>query len=317
MEDHREKPVILVVDDEKGCLEARARFAEKEQLIYTASNMRGVYEVFHDKDELGQVSVLINPRNVLSRVIPDYINDALRHRAMIHVWTTNPDDPAIHDWGEKHRAHSYFRKGEVLPDGTTAVGTPVDIIVREVINSPTWEWILTHFKDSLTGFDNFKGFLHTVIPQLEAMRDDRSGIIYASILVIDGDGVKHINDTFGHPAGTQAILAYANALKEFLRRSDHPCRYGGDEFVLFLPGRGRIPALSLGEKVTHKISATDFSPAEGKKLALSASWGVVEFHQSDLKNWEGTAEAFLEKVIKAADEEMYKEKEKKKRGRAV
>ena len=109
-----EKPVILVMDDDEGCAEAVIRFAEKRQLIYTATDLRGAVEFFKARHELGLSAVLLNPRTVTNPVIPGLINDMLRHRTMLHVWTENPDDVEIQSWGEKHNAYSYFSKGTLL-----------------------------------------------------------------------------------------------------------------------------------------------------------------------------------------------------------
>ena len=83
--------------------------------------------------------------------------------------------------------------------------------------------------DPLTDTHN-RFFLDEIRPQLES--SDTGG----SIVLIDVDGLKRINDTEGHEEGDRAIWTVANAIKKLVRGNDHVIRWGGDEFLVVLPG---------------------------------------------------------------------------------
>ncbi|MDA8145163.1 MAG: diguanylate cyclase [Thermaerobacter sp.] len=97
------------------------------------------------------------------------------------------------------------------------------------------------YRDSLTGLGN-RYFLEQVFrrPELE-----HGGVA----LVVDLDGMKEINDRFGHPTGDQALQLTARALEESLRENDFVARYGGDEFLILLPGAAVADAKAVLERI--------------------------------------------------------------------
>jgi diguanylate cyclase (GGDEF)-like protein len=67
------------------------------------------------------------------------------------------------------------------------------------------------------------------------------------------DRLKEVNDTYGHPAGDSVIMAVATAIRDTCRRSDIPCRYGGDEFAVILPETGKIQARVFAERIMRAL----------------------------------------------------------------
>jgi diguanylate cyclase (GGDEF)-like protein len=76
-----------------------------------------------------------------------------------------------------------------------------------------------------------------------------------SLLVVDLDGLKRINDLGGHPAGDEALRALADALRESCRAGDVPCRLGGDEFAIILPGANPDDAIKVAERAQDSLIA--------------------------------------------------------------
>ncbi|MEO8288743.1 MAG: GGDEF domain-containing protein [Chloroflexota bacterium] len=74
-----------------------------------------------------------------------------------------------------------------------------------------------------------------------------------SVAMLDMDRLKEINDTYGHPAGDSVILAVASAIRDTCRRSDIPCRYGGDEFAVILPDTGKVQGRVFAERVMRAV----------------------------------------------------------------
>ncbi|WP_246201141.1 GGDEF domain-containing protein [Vibrio ziniensis] len=118
----------------------------------------------------------------------------------------------------------------------------------------------------------------------------------ASILAIDGNKLKTINDTYGHHVGDEAIKQIANAMKEVFRDTDYLIRSGGDEFLAVLPGCKRDNALRLAYRLKESVGGTTFSPYA---LSVGVSVGVAEMMENEP----------VESVIRRADENLYKDKQ--------
>lgn len=105
--------------------------------------------------------------------------------------------------------------------------------------------------DALTGLANRRLFEEMLAARLEeASRYGRP----LAVLLLDLDGFKSINDTYGHAAGDAVLVAVAGALRRGLRRSDLPARLAGDEFVAILPETSGARALALAERVCKEVS---------------------------------------------------------------
>ena len=149
-------------------------------------------------------------------------------------------------------------------------------------------------QDSLINLPNRRGFMR----ELERLiaRVDRYGI-NAAMLFVDLDGLKMINDTFGHRAGDEALIQVAALLAKGVRHSDVVARIGGDEFGILLESSEEHDAQETAARLIDQISACDFSH-DGEALPLSVAIGVGMIDALD------TAEAVMER----ADEAMYARK---------
>jgi diguanylate cyclase (GGDEF)-like protein len=107
-------------------------------------------------------------------------------------------------------------------------------------------------RDKLTGLYNRRLFEE----QFDAAvaRSQRNGE-QLSLLVVDLDGLKRINDLGGHPAGDEALRALADALRDCCRAGDIPCRLGGDEFAIILPGATADDAIRVAERAQDALIA--------------------------------------------------------------
>jgi diguanylate cyclase (GGDEF)-like protein len=97
-----------------------------------------------------------------------------------------------------------------------------------------------------------------------------------SLVLVDLDHFKHVNDTFGHPAGDEVLRDLAALLGEGLRNSDYVARYGGEEFALILPHTSREQAALLAERLRQRVAERVFRTGTGKTgLNLTVSVGVA------------------------------------------
>lgn len=116
-----------------------------------------------------------------------------------------------------------------------------------------------------------------------------------SVIVMDLDHFKLLNDTYGHNAGDAALCLVVRDLQSALRGTDLLCRSGGEEFLILLPHTDHATALHLAERLRKRISQI-VVPVEGKKVGVTASLGVA--------SWNGAAESWTT-MVKRADAALY------------
>jgi diguanylate cyclase (GGDEF)-like protein len=154
--------------------------------------------------------------------------------------------------------------------------------------------------DDLTGLYNRRGFSDLGEQYLKlARRTGRS----ATLIFLDVDRFKTINDTLGHHMGDRALLRIADILRQTFRRSDIIGRLGGDEFAVLAPESSGDPPELLVHRV--KGAVREFDSASPEPYRLSVSVGVARF--------DGDALVRLDDLLAEADAAMYEEKRAKRR----
>jgi diguanylate cyclase (GGDEF)-like protein len=156
--------------------------------------------------------------------------------------------------------------------------------------------------DDLTHLYNSR-YLNLVLRR-ETKRASRSGRPL-SLLVIDLDGFKAVNDTYGHLFGSRALVEAAAVIRQSARETDVVSRFGGDEFALVLPDTGGEGAFAVGERIRERIAAHRFLAGDGLNIHLTGSVGVATLPD---------VAASSEELVQAADKAMYAVKESGKNG---
>ena len=126
-----------------------------------------------------------------------------------------------------------------------------------------------------------------------------------SLLFIDLDGFKSINDSHGHLAGSRALVEAGTVVRLSARETDIVARFGGDEFALVLPDTGSQGALAVGERIRERIARHGFLAAEGLDIHLTASIGAATFPD---------VATTPDELVQAADAAMYRVKDCGKNG---
>lgn len=150
--------------------------------------------------------------------------------------------------------------------------------------------------DELTGLANRRAFARALRRET---RRARRGETPFSIVAVDLDRFKAINDAHGHAAGDEALVAVASLLADATRRDvDFVARTGGEEFMLILPGTDLAGATATAERLRRLVAATPVTLEDGIVLGLTASFGVKEF--------DGSADARA--LVREADDALYRAK---------
>ena len=127
--------------------------------------------------------------------------------------------------------------------------------------------------DELTGLYNTRGFAIAANRLFgQALRYSRA----ASVLMIDSDNLKSVNDTHGHDAGNRLLRQVANAVQAELRASDVPARYGGDEFIVLLPETPAKGAMDVAERIRAAIGVRPLA-IDGEQVLATVSIGIACF----------------------------------------
>jgi diguanylate cyclase (GGDEF)-like protein len=127
--------------------------------------------------------------------------------------------------------------------------------------------------DYLTSLLNRRAMMHCLEQAVSRFR--RSGQVF-SLVMLDIDRFKSVNDTHGHPAGDQLLVHVAGFLKNGTRETDEISRWGGEEFLILLPETDLRDAADQAERLREGLSGKAFS-LEGKPVSISASFGVVRY----------------------------------------
>jgi diguanylate cyclase (GGDEF)-like protein len=184
----------------------------------------------------------------------------------------------------------HFREADVV-----SLESVADICAAAIQNANYFEQVRElAYRDGLTGVFNRRHFEARILEELERAR--RYGLVL-SVLMVDIDGFKQLNDEFGHLLGDEVLKQVSALFVQQTRRSDVVCRYGGDELAVLLPETPGPNAAAVAEKLRSLVSAWEF-PGVPRPVTLST--GVAEYPRQGLTR---------DELIKAADLALYAAKQ--------
>ncbi len=145
--------------------------------------------------------------------------------------------------------------------------------------------------DDMTGMLNRESFF-------SALEAARANVDTGTLMIIDADNFKRINDDYGHMTGDEALLAISDAIGLALRKDDLRGRIGGEEFGVFLAGASKVESRQTAERVRAAVEQIRFRPKDGPVIALSVSIGAASHCRS----------ATLSELMREADGRLYEAK---------
>jgi diguanylate cyclase (GGDEF)-like protein len=183
-----------------------------------------------------------------------------------------------------------FEKADLTPLESVA-----DICASAIQNARYFDRIRQlAYRDGLTGSFNRRFFEMRILEEIERVKRYDSVL---SVVMIDIDCFKTVNDEFGHLLGDEVLRQVTTLISPQLRRSDVLCRYGGDELAILLPETDPERAASAAEKLRKTIAAWEFSGVP-KRVTISAGVASSPAHGKD-----------RDQLIKAADHALYRAKQ--------
>lgn len=170
------------------------------------------------------------------------------------------------------------------------VGVVVDVSERRRMLDEIYRLART---DSLTGLWNRGYFMEMACRELARGRREATPL---SLIMIDVDHFKKVNDTHGHEAGDEALRCLAEVLTLSVRDGDLLARLGGEEFVALLPNARLADACSVAERIRQGIAARELDCRSGACFGLTVSVGVATHRDRETP---------LEELLRCADEALY------------
>ncbi|HYL93168.1 MAG TPA: diguanylate cyclase [Alphaproteobacteria bacterium] len=147
--------------------------------------------------------------------------------------------------------------------------------------------------DDCTGLYNARHLYKTL--EAEVYRSARFGYEF-SVIFLDLDHFKHVNDTYGHLIGSKLLQEIGFKIKSQLRLIDYAFRYGGDEFVILLPQTDKGSGLIVAKRIQDMMRHTEFLTEDGLNLSIRGSMGLATYPEDAKSSHE---------IIRQADEMMY------------
>jgi len=211
------------------------------------------------------------------------------------------------------------RQVVILPISYEGQGLGVVVLASDTMFGKESMWILDLFTKGM-GLALNNAVMHTKLQRIAAMdgltgvynrrlgmkrlrdeflRAERDGAKLA-VAMFDIDHFKKVNDTYGHLVGDRVLTAVAHTARDVLRESDVILRYGGEEFLVVLPGAASADALAVGERIRKEVEACVIEDGE-REVRVTVSVGLSEYDPEHVE-----AE---EDLVKKADDALYTAKE--------
>jgi diguanylate cyclase (GGDEF)-like protein len=190
--------------------------------------------------------------------------------------------------GPLNAAVFLFYSGFIIVSSLSVMWMEIERLQADLVHSARF--------DSLTGVFNRGTFLAEF--EREVSRAVRGGAPF-SLAIFDLDRFKLLNDRYGHPTGDLVLKAFADVLRQGIRKHDTVGRYGGEEFALLMPETGKDTAVRVAERVRRELETRGVN-AEGTRIEVSVSGGIATYGV-DGHDWDS--------LLSAADTALYDAKE--------
>ena len=286
------KKKILVVDDEEDILKVLDRtISDAGFQVFTSQKSVGIYKKVREiEPDLILLDIMMTDMDGID--VKKKLNEDASTASIPVIFLTAKGETDDVVKGLELGADDYMKKPF---DGKELLAR-----INMVISKKGFYEDIS-MTDGLTGLDNVKFFNKEFSILFNAAKRYKETF---SLAIIDIDGLKKINDTYGHVAGDFVLKTFSAAAKETFRKADIVTRYGGDEFVVLMPETDLDQAGMAIERLKGRIVGKAFECEEAPEgLSFAISSGIATYDE----NVSGKTQMF-----KSADSMLYQEKSKKK-----
>ncbi|MBX4206459.1 diguanylate cyclase response regulator [Candidatus Parcubacteria bacterium] len=267
------KPFVLIVDDDKSFREmVKNHFSLMGYRASIAPTIKGAMEMVRRSHDIGIALVDWHMQGgAIAAPLLNLIVERASDRIKAYI-LTGSDKPGLKHAAVFAGAHRYLIKSV----------DSLDIIERFM--QMDYEMMEGKIVDGLTGLLNYAGFFHAVVAEMKTARDhpDDKHPSAFSLLFVDIDKFKSVNDTYGYAVGSKVIAAVGKNLSRHVRPTDRLCRWGGDEFLILLPDTKLEGAVKRGEALREAVMAEPFQLSTGEPVLLDISVGASEIKRENI-----------------------------------
>ena len=200
-------------------------------------------------------------------------------------------------YGEGLMQQQVYVSALTAESGNTVALISILDVTESVTRSLALNSVVTNLQqlsniDQLTGLYNRRFMLDWLDIQIKSAKRNRTVI---ACVMLDIDHFKRVNDSFGHLVGDTVLQGFAKAINQLLRNSDVFVRYGGEEFMLLLPGCNLSDGIKYAQKINNTVREAAIEPLDAGKVTCSIGVSVYEPDQ----------DISIEKLLKEADDRLY------------
>lgn len=296
--DLKEKPVVILVDDDVSLVEfGKAYFSAQGYDVYVAINYEEALKLVHLKELGTRLAVAFIDHTLRDSAhtgldFLKYIRNTASHRVVPYLFTGNESQPFRREAGALG-AYRVFVKNVDDWDELEIVANPR--------TNPLWAVLYSTAEDDLTGLYNFRYFKKMALEVLETLRA-RTPDETVTLLSIDADHFKTINDTCGHLAGDEVLKTIGAVLKSHMRLSEFVCRKSGDEFLVLRVGGSWPEMQRFAERLREAVFETEVVYRAGEApIRSTISYGGAQLVGRKIV----TAQEGFEKLLHLADKGVH------------
>ncbi len=291
--DRQDRALILVVDDDAGMRDSLVELlAARFDVLGAGDGQSGVELAREHRPDLVLLDRFLDTEDGLA-VLEALQEDKATESLPVIFLTGDSDEATLEKCLEKG-AVDFIHK----PANPRELMARIDRALRQSAQQQRLEVLAQ--TDALTGLANFRALSMRLEEEFKrANRYDYP----MSVVVIDLDHLKAINDGLGHEVGNRAILALATHLRTNLREVDFAARFGGDEFVALLPHQTAAEAAVLAERIRAGLRSVKVTRSDGRPapFGLSISVGIADHSSAHPR-------ADIDELLRAADAALYEAK---------
>lgn len=299
------KPLVYFFDTEDKILQSLKRLYKENYEVHVASNSEAAIMLIHKQNRPGVVFMDLHFGGSLKGVeLLEHLRKISRYALVcIYTSTDTSTDATV----------QALRAGGAIAYCIKPVPEAVIRVYVEVVGAELIEYLLNATRDMLTGLINRRGFAEIGAWEIANAARHMTTI---SVMMIDVDNLKPVNDQFGHLVGDKLLCAIANRTKEYLharRSNDVFARIGGDEFVVILPATNIIQARNRARRLEIEVRKIHI-PVEGGTITAEISTGVVTIGPREIRE---DHKQTLWHLVERADALMMSAKRQKKQRQQV